>query len=87
MKATPSNIYLICNTFFKPVNASLQNTSCDGAHYLNPTLQKMPMVNIWDPEFEVIAAAIAKDAMAAAAVEEKKLQSCHRRKIAIGLEL
>ena len=43
----------------------------------------MPMVNIWDPEFEVIA----KDAIAAAAVEEKKLQSCHRRKIAIGLEL
>ena len=56
--------------FFKPVNASLQDTSCDCAHYFNPTLQKMPMQYIWDPEFDVIAAAIAKDARAAAAVEE-----------------
>ena len=30
----------------------------------------MPMEYIWDPEFDVIAAAIAKDARAAAAVEE-----------------
>ena len=30
----------------------------------------MPMEFIWDPEFDVISAAIAKDARAAAAVEE-----------------
>ena len=30
----------------------------------------MPMEYIWDPEFDVISAAIAKDARAAAAVEE-----------------
>ena len=50
--------------FFKPVNTSLQKTSCASAHYLIPTLQKMPMQYIWDA---VIAAAIAKDARAAAA--------------------
>ena len=36
---------------------------------MNPTLQKMPLQYIWNPIFDVVAAALAKDAMTLAADE------------------
>ena len=48
--------------------------SSEGVHYFHLTLQKMQMQYVWYPGFDIIAAAIAKDARTAEEEPANQLQ-------------